>query len=28
MRIVAGKYRSRKLESLEGEATRPTADRV
>ena len=27
MRIVAGKYRSRKLESLEGEATRPTAER-
>ncbi len=28
MRIVAGKYRSRLLKSLEGDNTRPTADKV
>jgi len=28
MRIIAGDFRSRKLKTLEGEATRPTSDRV
>lgn len=28
MRVIAGKYRSRKLKSLEGQDTRPTLDRV
>ena len=28
MRIVAGKYRSRKLKAVEGLSTRPTADRI
>ena len=28
MRIVAGEYSSRKLETLKGEATRPTLDKV
>lgn len=28
MRIVAGTHRSRKIETLEGEQTRPTADRI
>jgi 16S rRNA (guanine(966)-N(2))-methyltransferase RsmD len=28
MRIIAGEFRSRRLESIPGDATRPTADRV
>ena len=28
MRIIAGKYRSRKLSTLEGLSTRPTLDQV
>lgn len=28
MRIIAGKYRSLKIETLEGNVTRPTADRI
>uniref|UniRef100_Q01NW0 Putative methyltransferase n=1 Tax=Solibacter usitatus (strain Ellin6076) TaxID=234267 RepID=Q01NW0_SOLUE len=28
MRIIAGEYRSRKLKSLPGDATRPTSDRL
>ena len=28
MRVIGGKYRGRKLKALEGEATRPTLDRV
>ncbi|MBB5182031.1 16S rRNA (guanine(966)-N(2))-methyltransferase RsmD [Catenisphaera adipataccumulans] len=28
MRIIAGKYRSRRLESVPGQATRPTADKI
>ncbi len=28
MRVIAGEFRSRRLESLPGDATRPTADRV
>ena len=28
MRIIAGEFRSRKLKTLEGDATRPTSDRV
>jgi len=28
MRVIAGEFRSRRLESVPGEATRPTADRV
>ncbi|MGB2593044.1 MAG: RsmD family RNA methyltransferase [Candidatus Acidiferrum sp.] len=28
MRIIAGKYRSRILKSLKGEALRPTSDRL
>jgi len=28
MRVIAGEFRSRRLESIPGDATRPTADRV
>ena len=28
MRVIAGEFRSRRLESIPGNATRPTADRV
>ncbi|MGD0772350.1 MAG: 16S rRNA (guanine(966)-N(2))-methyltransferase RsmD [Candidatus Solibacter sp.] len=28
MRVIAGQFRSRRLESIPGDATRPTADRV
>ena len=28
MRVIAGEFRSRRLESIAGESTRPTADRV
>ena len=28
MRIIAGEFRSRRLESIPGDGTRPTADRV
>ena len=28
MRVVAGKFRSRKIEAVEGMSTRPTADKI
>lgn len=28
MRVIGGKYRSRKLKTLKGESTRPTADKI